>query len=505
MKLIVGNVETRCVIGGRDHLLGFDVLEELRKYLRIKSEGSYWAMKATGRRWGGWRYFITPQGKFATGFLPKVISYLEELGVSFEIEDERGELPVLNLELDGYIGYIDGKDWEARDNQLDIVSRISSNYIQYGDNEKLYFPRGILDCATNAGKNSMAALVLNNLPKDETVIFMVSGSVIFKQALEFFQQVLGNEKIGQVGGGKVEFKRFTVCMVKTLLNRAKESANVRKILKETRVLIVDESDESGAKEYSKVLGYIGAGMRLFVSGTPLEAKKVNNMISIGLSGLVLGKITNKELIDAGYSQKPIVNILFSDPKNLGYNSYDLEKHYNLHTSKVRAVLVSKLIQKHSDKMIVISFIEKEHGYFMYNLCKEQNPNVDMAIIYGDSYNRDSSLEDFKKGKISVLFTSMILKRGANIPNIEVFVMAQGGKSTITVKQLVGRAVRHDGVNDEVLIYDFYDFGSKYLSKHSRERISIYEKEEFDVIKHYNSLRGIARDDEKTAEMMLKFW
>ena len=86
MKLIVGNVETRCVIGGRDHLLGFDVLEELRKYLRIKSEGSYWAMKATGRRWDGWRYFITPQGKFATGFLPKVISYLEELGVMFEVQ-----------------------------------------------------------------------------------------------------------------------------------------------------------------------------------------------------------------------------------------------------------------------------------------------------------------------------------------------------------------------------------------------------------------------------------
>lgn len=504
MKLVVGNVETKVITGGKDNLLPFNIIDELRKYLRVKVDGYHYAMQS-GRRWDGWRYFITPSGKFATGFLPKVINYLEELGVKdIEIEDERGELPKLNPEIDNYIGNIHGEEWEARDYQVTMVSRLN-NYIIYGGNKKLYFPRGILDCATNAGKNSMAALIMNNLPKDESIIFMVSSTIIFKQALEFFQEVLGKEEIGQVGGGKVEFRRVTICMVKTLLNRAKDSANVRKILKETRVLIVDESDEAGAKEYSKVLTYIGAGMRVFVSGTPLEAKKVNNMIAVGLSGLVLGKVTNRELIDAGHSQNPIVNILFCDPKNAGFITYEEEKRKNLHLNRDRAEMVAKLIQKHSDKNIVVSYIETAHGYYMEEVAKEFNPNVDMAVIHGGSANRESALEDFKKGKISVLFTSMILKRGANIPNIEVLIMAQGGKSTITIKQLVGRAVRHDGKNSDVLVYDFYDHNSKHLSKHSRDRIRIYEKEGFDIVKHYHEIRKLAKDDVTTKKMMDKFW
>jgi len=184
MKLVVGNVETKVITGGKDNLLPFNIIDELRKYLRVKVDGYHYAMQS-GRRWDGWRYFITPSGKFATGFLPKVINYLEELGVKdIEIEDERGELPKLNPEIDNYIGNIHGEDWEARDYQVTMVSRLN-NYITYGGNKKLYFPRGILDCATNAGKNSMAALIMNNLPKDESIIFMVSSTIIFKQALEF--------------------------------------------------------------------------------------------------------------------------------------------------------------------------------------------------------------------------------------------------------------------------------------------------------------------------------
>ena len=55
------------------------------------------------------------------------------------------------------------------------------------------------------------------------------------------------------------------------------------------------------------------------------------------------------------------------------------------------------------------------------------------------------------------------------------------------------------------MYDFYDYNSKYLSKHSRERIAIYEREEFEVKRHYNSVRKIAKDDDQTKKLMDKFW
>jgi superfamily II DNA or RNA helicase len=81
-----------------------------------------------------------------------------------------------------------------------------------------------------------------------------------------------------------------------------------------------------------------------------------------------------------------------------------------------------------------------------------------------------------------------LKKGANIPNIEVIVMAQAGKSVITVKQFLGRGLRTDGKNSELLVYDFYDEGN-YVSTHSRQRIRMYRKEGFDVIEDYKTFRG----------------
>lgn len=490
MKLIVENVQTKAVIGGKDLLLDIDIMEELQKYLRVRPDGYHHSTAYKKRQWDGWRRFITKDGRFATGFLPMVAKFAQDLGVQVDIEDNRGDLPKMKPveDMTNYIGYIDGKDWIAEgkfEYQFEMVKKLH-NTINLS-NADLYFPRGILDCATNAGKTSMVALILNNLDRNYNTIFMVSNKLIFQQAVEFFSQVIG-EPVGEVKSGKYAPKWFTVCMVKTLYNRAKESMNVRKWLKDTEVLIVDESDEAGATEYSKVLSYIGAGMRVFVSGTPLEASKVNNMVAVGLSGKVLGRITNKELIDKGVSQKPKITMLLNNSGKNALIGYADEVDRNIHLSEIRADAICKIIEEHSDKNILITFIEKKHGYFMFNYCKDRLPMIDMDIVHGTSASRDYSIDAFKKNRISVLFSSMILKRGANIPNIQVLVLAQAGKSIITGKQVIGRALRHDGQSDDVLIYDLYDVG-KYVSKHSDQRIKLYLNEEFDLTFDYENKKG----------------
>lgn len=490
MRLVIGNILTTAISGGSDNLLDFDVMKELQKYLRVRPDGYERTSAYIEGDWDGYKYFITKTGRFATGFVPLVSKFLERKGVSIQVEDTRENLPVLVDDLDDFIGEIDGVGWYANEDtgrtyQLDQV-RALNNYITVGGTS-LYFPRGILDAATNAGKNSIAALVVNNLDRKYETIFMVSNRTIYSQAVDFFSQVIG-EPVGEVRSGKLDFKWFTVCMVRTLYNRAKDSATVRTKLKNIEVLIVDESDESGAADYSKTISYIGAGMRIFVSGTPLEASKVNNMISIGLSGNVLSKITNRELIKWGHSQKPIIKILLNYTKLPYRSTYLDEKAKGIHSSLNRVKLIEEVIREHSDKSIVVSFNDLAHGYFMLNYLKNALPNIDMDIVHGESENREDIIDNYKKGKITVMFASMILKRGANIPNIEVLIMGQGGKSVITVKQYTGRALRHDGINDEVLIYDFYDVG-KHIGKHSRDRIRIYKKEGFDVTEMYEHKRG----------------
>jgi len=495
MKLILGNVSSRAVFGGKDNLLDFDPMKELTEFLRIKADGYEHSPLYKEGKWDGYRYFITKDGRFATGYLVGVGKFLEDLGVSIEIDDQRGELPKLREDLDGFIGMIKNSKgipelWEASEAnnrlyQLDMAAKINK-YITVGGQE-IYFPRGIFDAATNAGKNSLVALINNNLDRKYETIFMVSDQTIYKQAVDFFSDVIG-EPVGQVKSGKFAPKKFTVCMVKTLYNMAKKSVNVKKWLDSIEVLYVDESDESGAKQYSKVLSLTNAGMRVFVSGTPLDSKRVNNMISLGLSGQVLAKITNKYLMDEGHSQRLKVKILLNST-NAGYFlSYGEEMEKLIYQSKERIRLIYEVLEKHEGEPTLITFIDKYHGYFMYHHLKYLLPDRVIEIVHGTSKDREKIISDFKAGEIDVLLASTILERGANIPVIRVGIRAAGGKSVTKSKQIAGRFTRHDGVNDEVLMYDFYDVG-KYLAKHSRDRIRTYKKEEFDVEYMFEEKRG----------------
>lgn len=484
MKFIIGNIETKVITGGSDNLVG-DLKAQLDEYLKIRPEGYFRVPAFKKRHWDGWRKFITKDGRFATGFLPMVAAYVEELGYEVEIMDTRNRLPKM-MPIEPYIGMIDGEEWEARDYQADMAENVNATIVVGG--QEIYFPRGILDCATNAGKNTMAAILYNSLIGNVSGVFLVSSTLIYKQAVSFFSQALG-EPVGQVCSKSVTIGKFTVCMAKTLLNRAKESMNIRKWLSETEFLVVDESDEAGASDYSEVLTYVGAGMRVFLSGTPLESSKVNNMIAVGLSGKVLGKITNKFLIDGGYSQKPNVNILLNNPGKKYFLSYQEELAEFIHLSEQRADQVCEIIKLHEGKSVLISFIEMKHGYFMFDRITEKLPTLPVSIVHGTSPDREQQIENFKNGTTKVLLSSMIIKKGANIPAINVLIAAQGGMSVITVKQITGRALRHDGQSDEVWVYDFYDT-PKYLAKHSKKRIRIYENEEFEIIYHYENKKGV---------------
>lgn len=483
MRLVVENIKTTAIVGGKDFLLDIDLMKTLKEYLRVRPDGYNFSPMYKKRQWDGWRYFINDRGEFATGFLELILDYMKDLGVDVQIEDNRGNLPIVCRKFDDYVGEIDGVVWGLRDYQIPAVRSVFEKRVG-----GMPFPRGIIDAATNAGKTSIIAGILNNLETYNSALFIVSSKTIFNQSVDFFSQVIG-EPVGNISSGVYETKRFTVAMVKSLYNQAKKSNNVRKYLKEIDVLFVDESDEAGATEYSKVLQWVGAGMRILVSGTPLEASKVNNMIAVGLSGKVLYKITNKEVIDAGYSLVPKITIKRN--KNTGNAlTYKDELEEEIHTSENRLKLIYDIVEEHSDKQIVITFIEKKHGYFMYeNLCNRFSSFRDqIEIAHGTSKDREDIIDRFKKGKTSVLLTSTILKKGANIPNIEVIILAQAGKSVITVKQFLGRGLRTDGKNSELLVYDFYDEGD-YVSAHSRQRIRLYKKEGFDVVEDYKTFRG----------------
>lgn len=487
MKIIIDNIQSQAIIGGADNLLKFDLNKKIKDFLSVSIPNAHFS-PAYKRGWDGKKAFITKDGKFATGFIPSILKYVAELEVPVEIEDIRPSFPVMDI---ANFNRSVGIEWELRPIQEEVVRKVH-NYINYQGQkvdpdyagDKLYFPRGIIDVATNGGKDSIMVGIVNNF-KDTNALMLIHKSDVYAKAVKFFSKIY---EVGQINTNNYKLAKFTIAMQQTLYNRAIESANVRHDLSKFGIMFVDECHAAGAKDYSRLSSMIPAPIRLFVSGTPLDtANPVNSFVTVGSSGMILAKITNKQLIDLGYSLKPTVNVL-RNKCGMDERTYDEQcKKYILNGEFRVNELKDFLVREgHLNKQVLIAFDEIQHGEFMINsfIRDTRFSGINIDIVSGkDKKERIVKYDAFTAGNINILFGSTIMQEGLNIPNIQVLVFALGGKAKIPLKQFAGRGLRTDGEETDLVIVDFYD-ECRWLDTHSRTRLRIYKAEEFDIKYHY---------------------
>lgn len=480
MVLEVGNVVTTVHTGGTDFLLSLDIEKELDKYLRVPMKDAYWVRKKGNLKgWDGNKHYYMSR-KFPTGLLPFVLKFAKARDIKVTITDVRENLPVFREEFRNEFG-----NQTLRDYQEEAV-KVFNSYLDLPDGSKLFWPRGIINAATNSGKNLISLGLMDNI-ENVKCLFLIHSQDIFSQAVEAFEPFF---EVGQINSKKCEIKEVTVAMIKTLLNRAESSLEMQNKLKNYfNLVIIDEGHHAGAAEYQKLMKLTNAGARVIVSGTALENEdQITNMNIIAISGPVLKVVTNKELIDKGVSAVPTIHLhkVTYPAKSRMYLSYEDVKTHNLHKSEERTKVLIDALREDilAGKQILITFLELSHGYFMYERLKYLlPPEIKLDIVHGKDTFRATKIKKFKNYEINVMLTSIILKEGMNIPNIEVLAQAQGGKSKITVKQFTGRGLRMQEGKQAIKILDFYD-DCNYLDEHSRKRIQIYKNEGFEIVAHY---------------------
>lgn len=469
MEFVVTNIVTY-IRGDADEIKQF--LPSLKELLSVYADNYKHSTQYKLGRWDGKICFLK-KNNFPTGLLPYILKwFVKNFAIPFELVDERINLPKFQKDFNFELG-----DYELRDYQKDLILRCNNHIC----NNSFYFPRGIVKAATNAGKNLVIAGAYNNLI-DSKLLFIIHNKLIYNQAIEYFSDIFG--EVGQINANIFDIRDFTVAMVNTLANRMEESIYADKI-NDFNTIIVDECHRAGADMYMNVLSQLDAGVRLFFSGTPLNnSSNVKNITITSCSGELLGEIENEELIKRGVSRKPQVNLHLVKENPTPYDR-DYAKEYDAKIvngiKRLRAIL--ELVKANKDKIILITVQKIEHGENIFIILRKTLEDLPCAFIHGDSTDRDEQLKALKEGKINVLISTMILKEGVNIPNIDLLIMAQGGKSVITVKQLIGRALRAKSGHNLVQIHDFYDCGN-YVEKHSKLRIEVYQKEGFDIVTDY---------------------
>jgi superfamily II DNA or RNA helicase len=223
------------------------------------------------------------------------------------------------------------------------------------------------------------------------------------------------------------------------------------------------------------------------------------MIIVGLGSNIIAKVTKEEMISKKLSMRPVVHYHWNKFDGVCFD-YDDEVREVIHQSQYRADLINDIILSREEKKSLISFREIEHGRFMYeNYVRKHGKYVHGGIVdwvHGEDEDRARKLQDYKDGKIRVLFASTIMQEGINVKDIDVLIYGQGGKSAVGVSQFSGRVERLSGTGEETVeFHDIYD-DYKTVAKHSRKRANLLKKEGFEIIYHYEQRRGKPTGDKE---------
>ena len=466
----------------------YNELVWLRDLLTIAVPGAKFTKIFQRRQWDGKkRFFNTISKVFPVGLLDYVLRNKDKQTVL--IEDTR-VFPILEK------GFGDKIDYEIPKMNIEL-----RDYQKQAIIDCLKYKNCIIEAATNAGKTVIFSGVVKKLHPFPTLI-LIHREEILKQIKDMVEKNTGLE-VGIITSKDVLIKPVTVAMVTTLANRIGADQEITDFFDSVKCVIADECHHLKAKTIASLVYACKAVYRFGFSGTVADEDTYDGMLIRQHIGSVVFKISNDELISSGVSAKPKVFIyeidsssvlsgVFAQAKEeliVKYgdkvtNTMLMKKVYQLSVQKgiveneERNSKVLEIISNNVGKSILIVVDLLEHGRIMEKMFVDKG--IEAVFISGSSETRDSGLSDFKEGKLKVLISTNIVDEGLDISRIECLILLAGKKSRRQLLQRVGRSLRRKEGENVVKIYDFMDYGSLHLEKHSRQRIAIYKQEKFEL-------------------------
>lgn len=457
--------------------IDYSVIDEAT---RFKKSGYQHSNAYKSRAWDGYtRLFNKKKGMFPTGLLERVKRALKKnfKDIQFTIEDLRNF-----------------KDKVPDVREVSLKGITLRKHQVLAANAMLKKKHGVLWAATNSGKTEVAIAVLKAL--DLNGLFLVKGKDLVQQSYSRFQSRLGNEDVGIVSASQWDQRKFTVASADTLARRLVPSRNktsekviarqkqVQDLLHSVDVIIIDECHEAASEGLWNTVRYCTASYRYGLSGTPFKRGDKQDLKLIALTGDIIYRVSNKEMIEDGISvPTDIVMVDVEMPVIAGGAQYREVYDMGIVHNEYRNTIICKLANKYyrGGKQVVILIKEIAHGEILNNLLYEyeEGAYIPHEFINGSTpiERRGEILEDFKKGLFSVLISSVILDQGVDIPNIDVLILAGGGSSKIRSLQRIGRGLRLNEGKENLMVVDFADRTHRYLAKHSYDRVQSYSSED----------------------------
>jgi superfamily II DNA or RNA helicase len=211
-----------------------------------------------------------------------------------------------------------------------------------------------------------------------------------------------------------------------------------------------------------------------------ELKNVKTRATIG--GDILCEVTTKFLSDEKMVSAANVEVItidhpeIDDISNGGEVdwSWDLESHYT--SSNVDRI---NAIAEYIESLEPTNTLILGHA----GVCKMMAERLGTDLIVDDTATEDRKemFTKFDGSDYKLVASFGTSGTGLSINRIFRLIMLDVGKNETHIKQSIGRGLRLDGDRDEVEVIDISS-NTKYAKKHRRNRIKVYDRDEYRYFK-----------------------
>lgn len=402
------------------------------------------------------------------GMLNDLEKLLKTYNSKYKITDDRKteEFDYSREEIKNNLGYLTLFDY-----QIDAIESCLKN------------GNGIVKAGTGFGKTEVMISLCKLMKKKTLILFARIGLA---------HDTLGRMQKAGVDAGIVQGKNVDEDH-DVVMATVQSSHKIQR--DDYEMVLVDECHRGGAEQYQEVLRRYDVRYRFGLSATPyIKKNKLKNARVKAFIGDIIYEVKTKVLVDENRLAKPTIHILpINSATKIYPNGQEIEKDiteqqwqaaenngivYNNYRNTVIANLANSL-----EGQVLILIKRIDQGNLLEEMIK------DSIFLYGetDQNIRAKFTQEMKSGKHMKVIASTIFDEGIDIAHIKHVILAGGGQSYIKVIQRIGRGMRivrdeaGNIIKNEVDIWDFYDHTNIILERHSRERISIVKKEEYDVV------------------------
>ena len=401
---------------------------------------------------------------------PDLTELLEAAGTAYEIEDKTCCGNGIRVEFKG----------ELRPEQIPAAEAL------------LAYNNGVLSATTAFGKTVIAAYLIGKR-KVNTLVLVHTQALLnqWKKALSEFLEInetlpelpkkRGRKKerslIGQLGGSKNNLSGFVdIAIMQSLIS----GDEVRDLVKEYGMVIVDECHHVSAVSFEQVLKEVNAKYVYGLTATPTRQDGHQPIIH-----MQCGPIRYQVDAKAQAERRPFEHAVipkftsFAQPltDETPWKITDAYAVMQVSEERNKKIVVDVLNAVVKGRTPIVLTERYDHAKLLAEMLREKSPNVVLLSGKGTAKEKREILQGLSQipsdESLILVATGRYVGEGFDLPRLDTLFLAMPVSWKGTLAQYAGRLHRNYEGKQEVLIYDYVDIRVPMLERMYHKRLSGY--------------------------------